>query len=215
MDFIWLVTWLGFKRFWKKKGYTSSKIVYWLSSFFITKTINQVLLGAVYVLAEITFLFYLRVIHIFFFEFLFFLFLIRELLMCPFFTLFFIFIFFRDLLSWTEFKHADNPCLGYFWKKFSIFQAQRGCNGILLMFQDEQTWSYIILNYDCLIFREINFRNRFKRFPILVIFLFSSSYLLLRSPFVGFQSNRLLFLFLFFFNAFSEKNLRFTAIWKI
>jgi len=41
----------------KKKGYTGSKIVYWLSSFFITKTINQVLLGAVYVLAEITFFF--------------------------------------------------------------------------------------------------------------------------------------------------------------
>ena len=99
----------------------------------------------------------------------FFLFLIRELLMCPFFLLFF-YYFFIDLLSWTEFQHADDPCLGYFWKKFSIFQAQRGCNGILLMFQDEQTWPYITLNYDCLIFREINSRNRFQRFPILVIF---------------------------------------------
>jgi len=39
-----------------------------------------------------------------------------------------------------------------------------------LMFQDEQTWPYITLNYDCLIFREINSRNRFQRFPILVIF---------------------------------------------
>ena len=91
-----------------------------------------------------------------------------------FFTLFL--NFFMDLLSWTEFQHADDPCLGYFWKKFSIFQAQRGCNGILLMFQDEQTWPYIILNYDCLIFKEINSRNRFQRFPILDIF-FLSSYL--------------------------------------
>jgi len=82
------------------------------------------------------------------------------------------------------------------------------------MLQDEQTWPYITLNYDCLIFREINSRNRFQRFQILVIFLFlPSSYLLLRLPFAGFQSNGLLFLFfdLFFFNAFSEKNLKFIA----
>ena len=109
--------------------------------------------------------------HIFFFEFLFF----------PFFSFWFgsfwcapflllLKNFYIDLLSWTEFQHADDPCLGYFWKKFSIFQAQRGCNGILLMFQDEQTWPYITLNYDCLIFREINSRNRFQRFPIIVIF---------------------------------------------
>jgi len=143
--------------------------------------------------------------------------------MCPFFYSFF-FIFFIDLLSWTEFQHADDPYLGYFWKKFSIFQAQRGCNGILLMFQDKQTCPYIILNYDCLIFREINSRNRFQRFQILVIFLFlPSSYLLLRLPFAGFQSNGLLFFFIFFLffliwfflNAFSEKNLKFVAAWKI
>jgi len=81
----------------------------------------------------------------------------------------------------------------------------------LLMFQDKQTWPYIILNYDCLIFRDINSRNKFQRFQILVIFLFffSSSYLLLRLPFAGFQSNGLLFLlFDDFLNAFSEKNLK-------
>jgi len=64
-----------------------------------------------------------------------------------------------------------------------------------MMFQDEQTWPYITLNYDCLIFKEINSRNRFQRFPILDIFLFFflSSYLLLRLPFASFQSNGLLF----------------------
>ena len=85
----------------------------------------------------------------------------------------------------------------------------------LLMFQDKQTWPCIILNYDCLIFREINSRNRFQRFQILVIFLFffPSSYLLLRLPFAGFQSNGLLFLLIliYFLNALSEKNLKFIA----
>ena len=106
--------------------------------------------------------------------------------------------FFRSLiLNWIS------TCWGslfrVFLKEIFIFQAQRGCNGILLMFQDKQTWSYIILNYDCLIFREINSRNRFQRFQVLDIFLFFfflSSYILLRLPFAGFQSNRLLFLFL-------------------
>jgi len=166
--------------------------------------------GAVHVLAEITFPFYLRVILIWtddtfsFLNFSFFLFLIRKLLMCPFLSLFY-YIFFINLLSWTELQHAENwtsTCWGFlfrvFLKEIFIFQAQRECNGILLMFQDEQTWPYIISNYDCLIFREINSRNRFQWFQILVIFLFfSSSYLLLRLPFAGFQSNGLLFLFLF------------------
>jgi len=39
----------------------------------------------------------------------------------------------------------------------------------LLMFQDKQTWPYIILNYDCLILKEINSRNRFQRLQILDI----------------------------------------------
>ena len=106
--------------------------------------------------------------HILFFKFLcFFLFLIREPLMCP----FFYFFFYRSLILnwistcwWSLFR--------VFLKEISIFQAQRGYNGILLMFQDEQTWPYITLNYDCLIFREINSRNRFQRFPILVIIFF-------------------------------------------
>ena len=126
--------------------------------------------GAVHVLAEITFPFYLWVIliwwHIFPFWISFFFNFWFGSFWCAPFLLFFFFS-----LSWTEFQHADDPCLGY-WKKFSIFQAQRGCNGILLVFQDEQTWPYITLNYDCLIFREINSRNRFQRFPILVMIYF-------------------------------------------
>jgi len=39
MDFTWLERGQGLKGF-EEKGYTGSKIVYWLSSFFITKTIN-------------------------------------------------------------------------------------------------------------------------------------------------------------------------------
>jgi len=95
--------------------------------------------------------------HIFFLISLFFLFLIRELLMCPlFFTLFSIYIFYRSLiLNWIS-AYWWYLFRVFFFKEIFIFQAQRGCNGILMMFQDEQTWSYIILNYDCLIFREIN-----------------------------------------------------------
>jgi len=40
-----------------------------------------------------------------------------------------------------------------------------------LIFQDEETWPYIILNFDCLIFREINSCNRFQWLSTLVIFL--------------------------------------------
>jgi len=44
----------------------------------------------------------------------------------------------------------------------------------LLIIWDEETWSYITLSLDCLIFREINSCNKFQRFPTLVIFLFLS-----------------------------------------
>ena len=162
--------------------------------------------GAVYVLAEITFLFYLRVILIWtddtyflFVEFLLFIF-DSGASEVPLFYSFSILFFFIDLLSWTEFQHADDPCLGYFWKKFSIFQAQRGCNGILLMFQDKQTWSYIILNYDCLFFREINSRNRFQRFPILVIIIFNRPIFCLDCPLRVFNLTD--FYFFFFWSLF-------------
>ena len=112
-----------------------------------------------------------------------------ELLMHP---------FLIDLLSWTEFQYVDDPCLGYFSKKFLLFRLKEGTREFLLMFQDKRTWPYIILNYDCLIFRKINSRNRFQRFQILVIFFifFSSSYLLLRLPFAVFNLTDFCFLFL-------------------
>jgi len=42
----------------------------------------------------------------------------------------------------------------------------------LLMFQDKQTWPYIILNYDCLIFREINSATDFSDSKYLLFLLF-------------------------------------------
>ena len=81
--------------------------------------------GAVHVLVEITF-FYLWVILIwtddtyFLFE-LFFLISDSGAFDVPLFLIFFI-----DLLSWTEFQHANDPCLGYFWKKFLFFRLKEG-----------------------------------------------------------------------------------------
>ena len=51
--------------------------------------------------------------------------MIWEFLIHPFFYSF-LYIFFIDLLSWTEFQHADDPCLGYFWKKFLFFRLKEG-----------------------------------------------------------------------------------------
>ena len=199
MDFIWLVTWSGFKRFWIKRIYRLKNRLLVIIIFFITKIINQVLHVAVHVPVEITFvsfLFashpYLNWWHIFFFQISFLNFWLGSFWCTP---------FLIDLLSWSESQHADDPCLGYFWKKFLLFRPKESTMEFLLMFQGKQTWPYIILNYDCLIFREINSRNRFQRFQILDIFFlfFLSSYLLLRLPFVDFQSNGPLFLFSFDF----------------
>jgi len=72
---------------------------------------------------------------------------------------------------------------------------------------DEETWSYIILNCDCLIFREINTATKFNDLQHMMFFflLFILSYLLLRLPFVGPRSNILLLLF-YFLNASGEQN---------
>jgi len=59
----------------------------------------------------------------------------------------------------------------------------------LLIIWDEETWPYIILSLDCLIFREINSYNKFQRLSTLVIFLSLSSYCPIFCsdfPFVGF-----------------------------
>ena len=37
------------------------------------------------------------------------------------------FLFFIDLLSWTKFQHADDPCLGYFFERnFLFFRLKEG-----------------------------------------------------------------------------------------
>ena len=170
MDFTWLVTWSGFKRFWRKRIYRLKNCLLVIIIFYNKDhQLSIARSSSCSCWDHFSFLFashhYLNWWHLFSFWTFFFLnFWFGSSWCAPF------LFFFIDLLSWTEFQHVDDPCLGYFWKKFSIFQAQRGCNGILMMFQDEQTWPYITLNYDCLIFKEINSRNRFQRFPILVIF---------------------------------------------
>ena len=35
------------------------------------------------------------------------------------------FLFFIDLLSWTKFQHADDPCLGYFLKEIFYFSGSK------------------------------------------------------------------------------------------
>jgi len=71
MDFIWLVTWSGFKRFWRKRIYRLKSYLPVIIIFFITKIINQVFHRTIHVLAEITFFFlfashpYLNWWHIF------------------------------------------------------------------------------------------------------------------------------------------------------
>ena len=42
------------------------------------------------------------------------------------------------------------------WKKYIFFLAQRGYKGFTKFVLDIETWPYIILNHDCLIFKEFN-----------------------------------------------------------
>ena len=76
------------------------------------------------------------------------------------------------------------------------------------------------MNYDCLIFREINFRNRFQRFQILVIFLFNRPIFGLDCPLRVFNLTDFYLLFFsfdpfFLKNVFNEKNLKSVTAWKI
>jgi len=104
-----------------------------------------------------------------------------------------------------------------FWKKI-YFGLKEGTMENLLIIWDEETWSYITLSLDCLIFREINSCNKFQRFPTLVIFLFLSFYCPIFCSdfsFVGFSIWRTLIIILFL-NAFEEKRLRMKLlIWKL
>ena len=140
MDFIRLVTWSGSKKVLKKKDIQAQKLftgyhhfynkdhqlsIAWSSSCFCWDHFSFLSVSHPYS----------NWWHIhFFFEFLLFFFISDSGAsdVPLFYSLFFFIII--DLLSWTEFQHADDPCLGYFWKKFSIFQAHEGYNEILLMF---------------------------------------------------------------------------------
>jgi len=134
------------------------------------------------------------------------------------------FLSFLGVSSWEDFDmyHELNFSLLMilfvvsFWKKI-YFGFKEGTMENLLITWDEETWPYIILSLDCLIFREINSCNKFQWLLTLVISLFLSLYGLICCsdfPFVGFSIWRILIIIILFLNAFEEKRLRMKLLMK-
>jgi len=218
MDFVWLVTWSGVKKVLKKR-YRGSKNVCGFFFCFETIIINQVLWKTIHVFAEIAF-----------FSFFFFLlFFLVASFVCesssfeiddthfPFEFLFFGFdlgafdalllglISFKKLLICilTKFQHVDYPYLGYFWNIYFLGSKK----GIMEFYWYLGTKKHGHISFWILVAwfsKRLTLATDFNDSQHLsFFFLFLSSYLLLRLPFAGFQSNGLLFLC--FLNSFEKE----------
>ena len=138
MDFTWFVMWSGFKRFWTKRIYRLKNCLPVFIIFYNKDHQPSIARSSSCSCWDHLFFFlfvshpYLNWWHIFSFWISFLNFWLGS---------FWCTLFLIDLLSWTEFQHADDPCLGYFWKKFLLFRPKEGTMEFLLMFQDKQTWA--------------------------------------------------------------------------
>jgi len=118
MDFTWLVTWSGFKRFWRKRIYRLKNCLLIIITFYNKnhqQSIARSSSGSCW--DHFSFLFASHLIWTddtyFLFLNFFYLFLIRELLMCPFFYSFLFLFFYRSLiLNWIS------TC---WWSLFRVF----------------------------------------------------------------------------------------------
>ena len=88
---------------------------------------------------------------------------------------------------WADFQGINNHCSGWFWKKYYFFGSKR-VQGIYIYIYilDKETWSCIISNHVCFIFKRLTLKqhsmtsNTGHHFLFLLYFVLSS--LLLRPP---------------------------------
>ena len=127
--FIWLVTWSGSKRFWRKRIYRLKNCLLGIIIFYnkdhqlsIARSsscscwdhFSFLFESSLFELMTHIFLFFLISFFVFYFWF-------GNFWCAP-----FLLSLFLDLLSWIEFQHAEDPCLGYFWRKFLFFRLKEG-----------------------------------------------------------------------------------------
>ena len=132
----------------------------------------------------------------------------------------FFFLILIDLLSWTEFQHVEDPCLGYFWRKFLFFRLKEGAMEFYWCFRINKHGHISFWIMIAWFLERLTPATDFSDSKYLTFFFFFSFYrpiFCLDCPLRVFNLTDFYFFFFwsFFFNAFSEKNLKFIAAWKI